>query len=908
MTAGRRQTFELSEFHGGIDLRDGLFSSDPTRFRERRNVWTDKGRKIRRRMPCLAVGGALSVNCQGQVGVDGEIFTFAKKGDVVTHTGAMASLVTTLYFDNPDLCTTWTLLAADVFDGYAAALIRHTFPSTTYPSLVFLHVWDGLLYAPTYVQDPAFPGSFSPSITDLEGQEYSSTFRPALGQGASKLWSSTLRKNAQCCRTADARVWNQRSREDLLTNGEEWCFVVPEGAGVTREYLVASNAADLSIDGRWAYYVLERKNGTSWEPMEEVAIAPAVNYTWRPVSVASRFAGGWNEIKLQVRWGSSSAGLIRLRLVPGDTSVQVVQQPTVSMTPATGIQWNVNVTQAQYRHRDGDLQTEAAFVALADNNKTYLLGVAAGGKAELVDITSSFPTGWDREYRRFFKRIEFVAALVGGSTEANDDWATFTTLTGTVTTTAGSDAVNGVGTTFTTQLVVTDVIRVGGELQTVQNITTNILLDTVANWVGNNAGATIDKKVKHYAKFISGETYIKVNAAAIAGLQVGDTVTINAVAFTIIAISNDGIAQIRKNNGVGGSDAGDWTATVDGLWPISRALTARLTDYKYAFQLNENSEWYTGILLDYTDLAGAQDAVSINTAAHDNTGGEISAIIAVKNRMAICYPGSLQLWSIDQATNATAYLDQLAFGTGDQVLPSPVPFYGSIVIPSQTGFRSISVVGANTDNLQDLNIGEPIASLATMDVRTATFWPWYGQVIFAGVRSGVLVFQVLDYSRESKITAWSEWTVGDVADVDLGSFVVVGSKLYFRVGTTLRYFDAAATTFRDSGDVAGSAYESSVLWHFNDLDRPGLSKRYVGLDLVQQGRCKVYFQLAPYGSYGSETSGPSLYILDVEGSTYGKPRIPLSMTAPAAAPRLTSRDETGWVLERIAYDFMYLRR
>lgn len=899
-----RKTFALEEFQGGIDLRDGLFSKNQTRFRVRKNVWTDKGKKIRRRVPCLDVDGGFSANCQGLVGIDGVLYTFAKKGDTVTHTGDLATQVTTLYFDSPDLCTDWELLDVEIFEGYAAAWIRHTFPSTAYPSLCFMHVWDGLVFAPTFVQDPYLPGSFSPSIADLVGQAYDADFSPVIGLGVSKIWSSTLRGNAHCCRTADGRIWNQRTRDNMLADGEPWCFVVPEGALSVREFIVPRDASTLGVDGRWAYYVLEYKDGDSWTTMEEVAGAPTVAFTWRPVSVASRFAGGWNEIQVQVCWGQADAGIIRLRLVPGDTSLQLVTTPTVSIATGSGTSWDLSFTAGSYRWRTNDLVERAAFTQNIDPAgaaKTFLLGLAGDGFAEVVDITSSFPNGWELEHRRFFKKLVFGVASTGATAINTPAWDTYPVKTGTVTVTAGSPNVVGVGTLFTTQFANGDTVRINGEDRIILSIADNLHLATTTNFVGNASGATIARRTEHYSTYAGGETQVKTTLTTGAA---GDNLRINGVDYLVHSNDGSGIYTIRNSAGV----AGDYSAAVDATYTVTMSVVPVLSDYQYAFQINENSDWYTNIIIEFNDLAGAEDAVSISCSSLDNTGGLISAIAAVKNRMAICFPGSLQLWAIDQASNATAFLDSLAFGTGTQDLPSPVPFYGSLIIPTQTGWRSISVVGANTDNLQDLNIGEPIATMEQIDVRGAVFWPWHGQMIAAGLRGSDLVFLVLDYSKESKITAWSEWIVAGITDVDPSTMVVDAGKLYFRSGDKLLYFDAEATLFRDFADVAGAAYESDVLWHFNDFEKPGLGKRIVGMDVIQDGKATFSFQLAPYGSFGFETTGPVQAGPTFEGTSYGRRKLPLVMTSHGIAPRITSRDERGWVLQRLALHFLYLGR
>ena len=195
--AGTRQTWALDEFHGGIDHRDGLFSANQTRMRLMENVWIDKGKHPNRRPPVVQAAGAFDAQTKGLVAIDGQRYTFAPKGSTIVNTGEVATDVQVLYFDVPDLCTGgWELIAAKIYNGGAAAWILHDYPSTKYPKVAMLHLWDGLIYAPTFVQDPYLPGSFSPSIADLADQEFDATFRPVLGQGASKAWTSTLRGNA----------------------------------------------------------------------------------------------------------------------------------------------------------------------------------------------------------------------------------------------------------------------------------------------------------------------------------------------------------------------------------------------------------------------------------------------------------------------------------------------------------------------------------------------------------------------------------------------------------------------------------------------------------------------------------------------------------------------------------------
>lgn len=904
MVAMQRRTWSLDEFGSGLDLRDGLFSDVQTRFRELTNLWVTKGRKLKRRPPCLREDGDFSANSEGLVNVDGQLYTFAKRGDTVVHTGSVAANVETLLFDAPDLTTTWSLVSVGTFDGYAAAWIRHTFPSTTYPSLCFLHVWDGLVFAPTFVQDPYLPGSFSPSIADLGEQIYSSTFNPVMGFGASKLWTSTARGNAHCCRTADARVWNQRTNTSITSDGEHWCYVVPEGDLALRTYLVPRDASWLGLDARWAYYVLEYDLDGVWTPMEEVSGTPATAYQWSYTSVASRFAGGWNEIQINLRWGRASAGLIRLRMVAGATAVEVVgTAPVISVAAGTGTTWDVSIAAGSYRYRTADLQSAAALISnVPGTAATYLIGLSGGGFSQVLDITAGFPNGWQREHRHFLKRL-VIGASTSGSTVLNSPaWDTYTTLTGTVSVNAGTAGIAGAGTNFDPEISAGNTVRVNGETRVILSRTNDTTADVTVNWVGTAAGATIERKATYYARYAAGET--EVFTTFLSGVAVGDTFRINATTYLVHAVQGGGGYTIRSAAGV----AGDYSSAVNALYTITHSATPILSDYEYAYEANDNSQWYTDRAVEAVDNAGAEDALSLATAAHDNTGGLITAISSLRQRMLITYSGSMQLWSIDQDTNRTAYLDTLSFGTGDQPTPPVVPWYSSLALPVSTGIRAISVVGANTDNLQDLNIGEPIADL-DLDVSSAAqFWPVHGQLIFAQNHATTAEFLCLDYSRESKITAWSRWQVAGLTSVDAGTLIAQDANLWFRSGTKLHRFDATATTFRDYGDTVGAAYESAVTWHFNDMGKPGQGKRFVGLDLVQDGTCSVGFQLPPYGSWDTSGSGPSLIGPTVEGITYGRQRLPLAMVGTAIAPRITSRDERGWTLQRLALDFLLLRR
>lgn len=901
-----KHTWSLDEFHGGIDLRDGDFSTNQTGFRVRDNVWTTKGKKVKRRPPCKQTAGVFDPETQGLFRLNGRKTTFAKKDDDIINTLDIATEVDVLYFDNPDYCTDWTLINFGVYNNQAYAWILHDYQSTAYQKIAMLHVWDLLLYAPTYVQDPHLPGSFSPSIADLESQTYDSTFLPVVGQGASRLATSTLRGNTHKSGIEDGRVWNQRSKDSFLTDGEWWCFVVPEGNLTVRSFLVPRDATWMNIDGRWSYYVLEYAADGVWTPMVEVTATPSVAYTWRYQSVTSRFTGGWNEVQVDVCWGSGSAGLIRLRLVAGATSLSVITEPTAEIIPGTGAQYKVSLSDSKWMFRAGDSETTAAHETseMADN-KTYLLGVSADNTSfpELVDITTTFPTGWQREHYHFFKKIVTNSGLTTSQLNFHSSWAVETLLTGTVTTVNGSNAVVGVGTLFTSELIVGDTIRINSVDRVISIIVDNLNLNTTAVWSTNNTGAAL-VRLNGYAKYIAGETKVFLDEDFAGALAVTQVITIGGTDYTVFAINGQ---YVTVRNAAGA--AGDFTSTLNNLLTVIREGVPVVSDYTYAYEASAESQWYTERVLEYTEIAGLDNATSLATSSHNNTGGLITSISSINRRMLVTYKETMQLWAIDQNTANYAFLDDMKFGTGDQPTPVAVEWYGEVILPVANSFRSVAVVGANNDNLQDGNIGEPIEAMPYLKQLGGTFWATNGQVVISGTTTDGFEFRVYDYSKESKISAWSRWVVADLVAMDANCFAIEGSKLFLRSDDKMYYFDYASTSFIDFSDTPGDAYESRSRFRYNNMNKPGYDKEWMAMDIVQIGKSTISFELPQYGtSFQNNTVGPVINGPTIKGVTYGASRYPVVMRGNAVAPVIVSKSETGWELQSFSLDYKLLKR
>jgi hypothetical protein len=801
MMATDLRTWDLRDFAGGLDLRFGAFGEDQTAQRIRRNTHTGRGREIVRRPPNLRVDGLTDTASQGLLVYQGRFYVFTKRGDTITHVGAVGALVENLEFDAPEYTTTWRLLYFGVHEGFPWAVIRHEGAAG---SQVFIHVWDGLLFEPTYVLDPAFPANYTNGPDELAGQVYDPTFEPVANTAVSKVWISNLAGNVQSCRTADTRVWNQRDEDSLRTDGEHYCFRVPGGAGAVRDFHVPRPASDLTLDQRWSYYVVEKAVGEAWEVLREVSVAPVAVDTWQPIQVG--MWGSTDILRVRVMWGSANAGLIRVRLVAGATQVEFIgTAPTISYS-GSGATRTVTISPYEFTYRGGDKVRSAGSSFVISQGNDYLLGVGTGGLS-VWNITggAGYPTGWEREQVRLVEHIRWPLA---------EPDPNYTTATGMVAVTNGQPTITGTATAFTQEFRVGDFVLVNGERKKILTITS----DTLAT--------------------------AETNFAATAGPV--------ALAF--------------------------WTNPA----------------YRYAYENAAESEWFTGITLDYFDRAGAEDAVTIATRNHDPTGGLPSAIGTQLNRLLVFYPGSIQSWSVDQATNATAFLASLGFGTGDQGHPSPVPFYESVAVSLARTVRGIYVSGPNNDTLKDNNIGEKIEGLPMPLTRAACHWVHLGQLVVAATdAAGAAQFLVMDYSRESKISSWNTWDVTGLPEIDLDTLHPVQERLYFRAGNQIRYFDASAVTFRDFGENAGNAYISRARGHLNFLGKPGQDKRLQFFDLDADGATSVAFELAPAGTYGFETTGPRLDNLVHVGSTYGKERRPMCGHAVAVAFDLSSQEEAG---------------
>lgn len=822
--ASKPQVYALKNFSGGIDRREGVFADQQNRFKDLVNYRVSNVKRIVRRPPLILNAGAFA-NCQGLIEKQGALFTIAKSGNVATM--PTGSGVTAVYFDNPDYCTTWSLIDAIVFNGSIVALIRHTFPGTIVTNRIMLHVFDGKANKPTYVEDPACPTNWAPSFPlNLYGPgtagSFDATYVPRLQVAGGRLYLSRPDGNTAFSKTANARVWNTRTVDDILTGGEWYYFIIPAGTG-TRDFIVSEAFATLKANEltNWTAWLAEYFDTTAkqWMKMEEILAAlPGSDKKYYFASVPSRFVGGPNEIQLKVNWTGSADVVIRFRLIAGRGPTAI--GPTML---------HPSIKAVQYFNGTGAMATFTATTMKHEElSRVYVGGVL---KTAGVDYT--------------------VVSLFGGLASISINAAVGVNN---VAFEPGSIVYNG-----TMSFEGRAVTQYGGDLLTSKSV--SLYAGTM---------------VPYYVLFNKG-TETNFSVAVETGLTPYD----GSTRYYAVMVST-----LTATAG---------TPVVPGAYAV----------YHYGWEPGYESAFFIARKTIYqTDLSGAQDAGFLPSAAQPGSGGHVTALAAIKDRLLIFSAEGSQLWAVSGDVTSHALIDSGPIGTGTQAQPAPEKVQGSVIVCAARGLRAVALSGSNLDALRDQNLGEPITDLGTVTMHAAAYWPWYGEYFAACTIGGVFQYLVLDHSPESKITAWSRWVAVGVTAPDLRSMVAVGNRMYVRNANALYYFDAGATAFRDTNDPAGagSAYESKATWHFNDFQRPGVAKLVMGADLVQTGACTLAFKEVVHDE-AIETAA-----IPLEASTYSHGRVPVNAWGAGIAPIIRSTDETGHEIQELSLTFAYQAR
>lgn len=396
MGAPVKRFWHLESFAGGLDRRDGVFTKNQNRSYDLVNYRVQNNKKLKRRPPCSRNATAFA-NCQGLIEWRGALYTVAKKGDAVTKP---ATVTGELRFDNPDHCTTWTLAGLLTFGGFPVALIKHTFPGAGVPHQYRLHVFDGKVHKPTYVEDPWCPVGWGPTLPlhayrtgDLGALD--STWVPRMAVASGRLYISRPDGNQAFCKTGNPRVWNDRTPEDMAATGEWWYFFTTTTVG-QQDFIISEAFANLGGTDKFAGYVLEYLDaGGTWRELtEDFSGTPSVHAHWIPQAVASRFAGGPDEIRARVHWTAGGGTVLRFRasLQPDmDTNGSITIRGTGETFNGTGAQTVFTCTSIL------NDQQPMVYVGsvLQIANVNYTRSAGAGGVAVITFISGAPPAGTD---------------------------------------------------------------------------------------------------------------------------------------------------------------------------------------------------------------------------------------------------------------------------------------------------------------------------------------------------------------------------------------------------------------------------------------------------------------------------------------------------------------------------------
>lgn len=474
---GEPQTITYEDFSAGIDLREGAIVRDSRKFSDLENYYVTFGRKLVRRMPFEQLDGVLDSQSEGIGYLNGRFVAIAPAGATISHT-VVGIPITTLYFDVPEYTTTWTLVDATTVNEVVVALIRHTFPGGMVTSRIMLHVWDGK--RPTWTDDPACPTNWTPGFPlnafDVADANSFKDYSPTIAVVANKLHIPLADGDTAYSAVNRPRVWSDRDANDILDNGRWWYFVTPS-TSTTFSFTLPIPYADLTQAARYAAYVMERlfDNGT-WRQFREVAaLVNSGDYIIAPTP--NRFdVTKPPETKITMLWSNPGGKLVRFR---------ALARPAVTITAGCVLTPSGDIS-------GGALDIEGASYAippiaigaLTANTFYYVLAIAPNAPIPIAQAyeggIGSMPLNGQQ---RYWSRIIAVAETDGAGTAFTFDYA------GTADVITGQISVEGTATSFLTEAVPGQTIRIGGEERIIDAVISDTRLVTKIAWSVTESGA-----------------------------------------------------------------------------------------------------------------------------------------------------------------------------------------------------------------------------------------------------------------------------------------------------------------------------------------------------------------------------------------------------------------------------------
>ncbi len=909
------QTFHLDDFAGGRDIRPGTFSGkDKNRFSVLTNFTTTRGKKLRRRPPMKAHATAFSANVKsGLAELDGNLFAFVKRGETVSTNPVTSAYIAR--FDVPPFAqntaivgSDWKVLDAIVFNGVVCALIRHglaTSTATNWTSGVALHVFDHagffnpdvptgndvLSYSPnpSYVADPWCPTNFKTrwpfnvygTSTQKYTNDWSTTWEPRLSIGAGKLWIMGCDGNPYCSGVANARVWNEEEASDLNAQGT-WIYAPVPSAGLSasteESVLLPVPCLDLWREGSYSSYVIEGLAGVggyaTWNRFKELTdqVSLTGGPTWRArIEPAA------------APWAEASATSVYTQSLTGNGAATVFDFTSISYATWTGggyerIVMVSGLPSMTFTASDNAGTLRITFLDVPANNSKPTVWMVRTGAAHQTKLYFTRDENVNGVKTDMVIRLRALTGAPPVSIVSGGLW------TDSQNRAAGVVTFEGVTKTCNAIVAVAAPPAAGPYAASMHYGTA---------WAGGGA-------VGGYGIYFGDGSEYTRNAAQTPrfGRYLAATTLCENRRFLGPAMSGfDRYVHLFTS-----VHSWDTATSAFGTYnPLAANVIAHGTIQGYGYETSRESAFYIAAKATFLTLAGFGAAGFLNTTAHEKDGRILRGMGAVKNRLALFYDESLQLWSINADITQDVLLDKGATGLGSRV--SPVTnFYNDLIALSIRGIRAYSVIGNNSDSAEDTNIGESIEEFQAFTLISAGYWPYMGiyVAVLKNATTAAVEVHALSHSRESKITAWSKWTIASFPE-PTSQLIAIGPKLYWRTATGLYYFDAEHASFKDSTDGA-TAYESRAETHPSHFARPGQAKQFHRFDLAFTGAWTVSFNLITRGVVNAVTGFP------LSAITYGGEGVGLCMAGDALGVVLVSTAETAVEVESIAVDFDYKRR
>lgn len=256
-----------------------------------------------------------------------------------------------------------------------------------------------------------------------------------------------------------------------------------------------------------------------------------------------------------------------------------------------------------------------------------------------------------------------------------------------------------------------------------------------------------------------------------------------------------------------------------------------------------------------------------------------------KTKLAVFFVDGTQVWNVDPNPLLNT-LNSIVPNIGTRYAKSPLGFSMDVFFLADAGFRSITTAQF-TDNLQDIDVGNPIDSLVTAGLIATSdpqslFYSGLGQ-FWSIDRTTVWVYS---YSRTAKLAAWSQFTL----PVSVDASAVLAGNLYVRSGDVVYLLDRS--TFTDDGAVPTITIEFPYL----DFKTPGILKQLIGADAVGVGTANLALRFDPRDQ-SLITTGLPLLLTD----TRPGPMTPLEMCAVSAAPVITHAAAENFRLDALTF-------